>query len=161
MALNFLLFGIPPPISNMISRKDIPMGISISPVFVTLPTREKIFVPLLPAVPILLYHSAPRLIIIGILAHVSTLFRLVGRLYSPLSTVWMCFVLGSPLFPSKDCMRAVDSPQTKAPPPFVTLISNDSSEPRIFSPRNPHSCASLTAFMMFSTARGYSARTYT
>src|SRR4030042_2017607 len=44
-ALNFLLFMIPPPISNMISLRVIPIGTSTSPVFLTLPASEKTLVP--------------------------------------------------------------------------------------------------------------------
>ena len=66
-ALNFLPFGTPPPMSKMISRSVIPMGTSTRPVLLTLPTRENIFVPLLPPhgfaltspVPIFVYQSTP------------------------------------------------------------------------------------------------------
>ncbi len=54
------------------------MGTSTRPVLFTLPTREKILVPLLFSVPMLLNHSAPFSMISGTVAQVSTLFRLVG-----------------------------------------------------------------------------------
>src|SRR4030042_1710708 len=49
----------PPPISKMIFFRVIPIGTSTKPVFFTLPTREKIFVPLLPSVPIDENQSLP------------------------------------------------------------------------------------------------------
>src|SRR4030043_1806779 len=106
----------------MISRRVIPMGTSIRPVFFTLPTMEKTFVPLLPAVPIFEYQSAPLEIMIGTLFQVSTLLRLLGLSQRPLSVVWICLALGSPTFPSIEAIKAVDSPQTKAPPPRKRLI---------------------------------------
>src|SRR5512143_1987941 len=45
-ALNFLSgFSMPPPMSKIISRSVIPMGTSMSPVFLILPVRAKTFVP--------------------------------------------------------------------------------------------------------------------
>ncbi len=78
IALNFLPSGIPPPMSKTISRSVIPIGTSTRPVLLILPTREKIFVPLLPSVPIEAYQSAPRSMMNGTFAQVSTLFRFVG-----------------------------------------------------------------------------------
>jgi len=34
-------------------------------------------------------------------------------------------------------MRAVDSPQTKAPPPLTTLTLKEKPEPRMSSPSSP------------------------
>jgi len=85
-------------------------------VLFTLPTREKIFVPLLPSVPIFLYQAAPLSTMTGTLAQVSTLLRLVGLSHRPLSTRWICLALGSPTSPAMEATRAEDSPQTKAPP---------------------------------------------
>ncbi len=78
IALNFRPFGMPPPIPNTISRSVIPIGTSTRPVLLILPTSEKIFVPVLPGVPIEAYHSAPLTMIGGTFAHVSTLLRQVG-----------------------------------------------------------------------------------
>src|SRR5690606_32605314 len=116
-ALNFLPPGIPPPILKMISRRVIPMGTSTSPVLLTLPTREKILVPLLPSVPMPVNHAAPLLMMWGTLAQVSTLFRQDGLPHSPFSEVWMYFDRGSPTCPSMALIRALDSPETKAPAP--------------------------------------------
>ena len=75
--------GTPPPISSTISLMVIPIGTSIKPLFRILPVRAKIFVPLLVAVPILLYHREPFSIIVAILARVSTLLIRVGLSQSP------------------------------------------------------------------------------
>src|SRR5450759_245299 len=77
-ALISLLPEGPPPISLTISPMVTPIGTSTSPVFFTLPTRLKILVPVLPGVPICAKAAAPREMIIGILAHVSTLLMAVG-----------------------------------------------------------------------------------
>src|SRR4030043_2043080 len=110
----------------MISLNVIPICTSTRPVCLIPPTREKIFVPLLPSVPKVRYQSAPLLIITGTLDQVSTLFRLLGLSHRPFSTVCTYLALGSPTLPSRDAINAVDSPQTKAPPPLVmrTLKSN-------------------------------------
>src|SRR4030067_206109 len=106
----------------MISLRLIPMGTSTRPVLLMLPTREKILVPLLPLVPMLEYHSAPLLIINGTLAQVSTLLRLLGCPHSPCSEVCTYLARGSPTLPSSEAIKAVDSPQIKAPPPRFTLM---------------------------------------
>src|SRR4030067_3299595 len=108
----------PPPISKMISLSVIPMGTSTNPVFLTFPTREKIFVPLLFSVPIEENHLLPFSMINGTLAQVSTLLRFVGFPQRPFSTMWICLLLGSPTLPSIEEINAVDCPQTKVPHPF-------------------------------------------
>ena len=159
-ALNFLLFGMPPPISYIISRSVMPIGTSTRPVLFTLPTSEKILVPVLPAVPIELNHSAPLIIIRGTLAHVSTLFRFVGLFHKPLTDVWAYFGLGAPTLPSNEDMRALDSPETKAPAPLYISTSKSKPEPMMSFPRSPCSLACSSAMPVFSTANGYSSRTY-
>ncbi len=59
-------------------RSVVPIGISTRPVRRTMPERAKTFVPLLPAVPIEAYQSAPWSRISGRLASVSTLLMTVG-----------------------------------------------------------------------------------
>ena len=59
-ALNFFPLGMPPPTSNTMSRRGVPMGTSIRPVLHTLPVRANALVPGLSGVPIPRYHSAPR-----------------------------------------------------------------------------------------------------
>ena len=152
---------MPPPMSYIISRNVIPMGTSTSPVLFTLPTSEKILVPLLPSVPMLANQSAPRLIIRGTLAQVSTLLRLLGLSPIPLTAVRVYFGRGSPTFPSIAFIKALDSPETKAPAPRCTVTSKLNLEPRIFLPRRPYSRAWFRAIERFSIARGYSWRTYT
>src|SRR4030042_6553170 len=117
------------------------MGTSTRPVLFTLPTTEKTFVPLLPSVPILEYQSAPLEMMTGTLFQVSTLLRLLGLSQRPLSVVWIYLALGSPTFPSMEAIRAVDSPQTKAPPPRNRSTWKEKPESKIFSPRSPASSA--------------------
>ncbi len=64
--------------SSTISAIVVPIGTSTSPVFLTLPTRQKILVPALPGVPTRAYASAPTSMMTGTLAHVSTLLIAVG-----------------------------------------------------------------------------------
>ena len=45
-ALNFLPFGTPPPMSSMISRSVVPIGISTRPVLLILPPSANTLVPL-------------------------------------------------------------------------------------------------------------------
>ncbi len=122
-ALNFFFLGMPPPISNTICLIVAPIGTSIRPGFFTFPVKEKIFVPLLFSVPIFEYQSAPRLIIIGTLPKVSTLFNTVGLSHKPASTDCGGLVRGMPRLPSIEYCSAVDSPQTKAPAPSFIKIS--------------------------------------
>src|SRR5512137_204554 len=100
------------------SARLMPMGTSTRPVLLTLPTREKILVPLLLSVPREENQSLPQLIMRGTLAQVSTLLSRLGRFHTPHSEVWRYLGLGSPTFPSRAFMRAVDSPDTKAPAPL-------------------------------------------
>ncbi len=116
-ALNDFPSGTPPPILKMMSRSGIPIETSTSPVFLTLPTREKILVPLLPSVPIPRNQSAPLSMIWGTVAQVSTLFRQEGLPQSPFSDVCTYLGRGSPTRPSMALIRALDSPETKAPAP--------------------------------------------
>src|SRR5512138_1393531 len=116
-ALNFLPPGMPPPIFSTMSLTVTPMGTSTRPVLVIFPTREKILVPVLPLVPNWVNQSAPLVMIWGTLAQVSTLLRTLGWSQTPLTAVWMYLGRGSPARPSRAVMRALDSPQTKAPAP--------------------------------------------
>src|SRR4030042_1745177 len=99
-----------------------PMGTSTRPELFILPTKENIIVPLLPSVPILEYQSAPLLIIRGTFAQVLTLFNRLGLSQRPFSDMWTYLAFGSPTLPSSDDISALDSPQTKAPPPLLMVI---------------------------------------
>src|SRR5271157_4160131 len=136
------------------------MGTSTNPILFILPTTEKTFVPELFLQPMLENHFAPLLIMAGTFAHVSTLFRLEGLSHSPCSTVCMYFALGSPALPSREVIRAVDSPQTNAPAPLPIFRSKSNPVFRIFFPRKPYSLAWLIARCRFATAKGYSFLTY-
>ena len=67
-ALNFLPFLMPPPMSNITSRRVVPMGTSMRPTLLTLPARANTFVPLLFSVPMEENHFAPRRMMGGMLA---------------------------------------------------------------------------------------------
>ena len=67
-ALNFLPFGMPPPISSMTSRSVVPIGISTRPVLVILPPSAKTFVPFDFSVPMDANQSAPFRMICGMFA---------------------------------------------------------------------------------------------
>src|SRR4030043_1234220 len=148
-ALISFAFCCPPPLSKMISFRVMPMGTSTRPVFFTCPTREKIFVPLLFSVPIEENHLLPFSMIRGTLAQVSTLLRFVGFPQSPSLTVRICLLLGSPTRPSIEAINAVDSPQTKAPPPLAISTSKSNPEPKIFFPNKPVFLACLIAIPAF------------
>ncbi len=154
--LNRLPPRIPPPILYIMSRNVVPMGTSTKPVLFTVPTSEKIFVPLLPSVPIEVNQSAPFSIISGTVAYVSTLFKLLGLSQTPFSEVCIYLGLGSPTFPSIAFINALDSPETKAPAPRCTFTSNANPEPSIASPSNPYSFACSSAIARLFTASGYS-----
>ena len=57
----------PPPISKITLRSGVPIGTSISPVFITFPVKANAFVPWFLSGPIVLYQSAPLLMIGGTL----------------------------------------------------------------------------------------------
>ena len=157
-ALNWRPSLMPPPISKMISRSVVPMGTSMRPELLTLPVSANTFVPLLSAVPILLNHSAPRLMMTGMFASVSTLLMTVGRPQRPLTAGNGGRGRGMPRLPSMEASRAVSSPQTKAPAPRRISMSKLKPLPRMFSPIRPYSRAAAIAVSRRWTARGYSAR---
>ncbi len=136
-ALNLPLSLIPPPISKMISRSVIPIGTSTKPLLFIFPVKAKTFVPLLFSVPIELNLSAPFKIIQGTLAKVSTLFMHVGLPQSPDTAGKGGRTRGIPRLPSIEAIRAVSSPQTKAPAPCLMSISKLKEPPKSFWPRNP------------------------
>jgi hypothetical protein len=82
-ALNFFPLGMPPPMSWTISRSVMPIGTSMSPELLILPTSEKILVPLLVAVPTPANQAAPRATMSGTFASVSTLLMTVGWPHAP------------------------------------------------------------------------------
>ena len=140
-ALNLCPPGIPPPISNTISLKVVPIGTSTSPTFTTFPPNANTFVPFDFSVPIELYHFAPFKIIFVIFAYVSTLFISVGFCHNPQFAGNGGFNLGLPLLPSIDSKSAVSSPQTNAPAPSLISKSKLKSVPNIFLPNIPYSFA--------------------
>ena len=157
-ALNWWPPRMPPPMSKMISRRVVPIGTSMRPELFTLPVSANTFVPFVVAVPILLNHSAPLLMMTGMFASVSTLLMTVGRPQRPLTAGNGGRGRGMPRLPSMDCSRAVSSPQTNAPAPKRSSISKSKPLPRMSLPRSPSSVACLMATWRRWIASGYSAR---
>ncbi len=62
---------------------DVPSGISTRPVFLTLPTSEKTFVPELFGLPVSVNQAGPRITMGAMLYQVSTLLMLVGLPHRP------------------------------------------------------------------------------
>ena len=79
--------------------------------------------------------------ITGTFASVSTLLIRVGLPNNPLFAGNGGFGLGIPLSPSIEAIKAVSSPQTKAPAPSLMWISKLKSEPIIFLPNKLASSA--------------------
>ena len=94
------------------------MSTSTSPMLFTSPDRAKTLVPVLPSVPTPAWQAAPRRMMEPIPANVSTLFRTVGLPHSPCCAGNGGLGTGMPRRPSMERMRAVSSPQTKAPAPW-------------------------------------------
>ena len=82
-ALNSPPSTMPPPMSNTMSRSEMPIGTSTSPEFTTRPARANTLVPLLSAVPIDAYQAAPLRMMGAMLANVSTLLISVGWPHKP------------------------------------------------------------------------------
>lgn len=83
----------------------------------TCPEMQNNFVPRLLGLPKEENHEAPRLIIVGQTATVSTLVTVVGQLKTPLLAGNGGFDLGFPGLPSKLSIKPVSSPQMYAPAP--------------------------------------------
>src|SRR5579875_936848 len=136
-ALNGRPSIIPPHTSNTIVRRVIPIGTSIMPGRLMWPLGANTLVPLLLAVPMLLYHSAPRLMISGMFEWVSTLFIQVGLAQTPRSVERTSFGRGIARRPSIEDIIADDSPAAYDPPPTRTWMLNENSVPRMFLPTSP------------------------
>ncbi len=117
MALNFLPSGIPPPISKINCLSVVPIGTSTRPTLFTLPPKAKTLVPLVSSVPMAAKFSQPSRKIKGTQASVSTLLTMDGHPHKPLTAGNGGRGFGIPRLPSMLLMRAVSSPQTKAPAP--------------------------------------------
>ena len=136
-ALNCLPRGIPPPISKIIESSEVPIGTSTKPLLATFPVRANTAVPLLFSVPRLANHSAPLSMITGTVASVFTLLMMVGFPSKPDCAGKGGRGRGIPRRLSIEAIKAVSSPQTKAPAPSLTCTAKLKPEPRIFIPRNP------------------------
>ncbi len=89
----------------MMWRRVVPIGNSMRPVFLTLPTSENALVPLERSVPIEANHSPPWSMMAPIPAHVSTLLSTVGSSKSPFSVEWTYLARGSPVLPSSERIK--------------------------------------------------------
>ena len=67
-ALNSLPFGMPPPMSNTISLKVVPIGTSTKPMLLTFPPKANTLVPFDFSVPMEEYHWLPFKMICAIFA---------------------------------------------------------------------------------------------
>src|ERR1035437_8924811 len=101
----------------------VPSGSSTNPVFLILPTSENTLVPELFSVPVFAKNSPPRYMITGTLHHDSTLLIFVGFPQSPFCAGYGGRGLERPAWPSIEDIRAVSSPQTKAPAPSTHSMS--------------------------------------
>jgi len=122
MAFNSRPFFTPPRISFIMVSKVVPMGTSTNPEMRARPEILNIFVPGHFSSPISLNHAGPLLRIPGRLARVSTLFTTVGCPRYPVREGKGGLDEGIPLRPSRLAIRAVSSPQTNAPGPFLRDI---------------------------------------
>ncbi|MBA7664545.1 hypothetical protein ES703_72606 [subsurface metagenome] len=143
----------------MIWDNGVPIGTSTSPLLAIFPVRANTAVPLLFSVPIPENQSAPLSIITGIEASVFTLLILEGLPSRPDWAGKGGRGRGMPRRLSIEAIRAVSSPQTKAPAPSLICTLKLKPEPCISFPKNPLSLAWSSAVRSRFTARGYSART--
>src|SRR6185369_17849290 len=84
-----------------------------------------------------LYHAAPRLMMCGTAASVSTLLIVVGMPNTPDTAGNGGLMRGLPRFPSSEFMSAVSSPQMYAPAPRCTHTLTVLPVPIAFLPRIP------------------------
>lgn len=99
------------------------------------------FVPLLFGLPKEANHDAPRLIIVGQTATVSTLVTVVGQLKTPLFAGKGGFKRGLPCFPYKLSISPVYYPHIYAPAPEWTYTSKSYPDPQAFFPKKPFAYA--------------------
>src|SRR5581483_6431304 len=92
----------------------VPSGISTKPVLWTFPTSEKTFVPALFGLPVSQNHAGPLVTMGAMLYQVSTLLIFVGLPQSPFCAGNGGRGRGLPASPSREAIRAVSSPHTKA-----------------------------------------------
>src|SRR5207248_8432484 len=150
-ALSRPLALTPPARSWMSERSVTATDASYTPGFFTRPDTEYIRVPPWVVVPSAANHSAPRVMMGGTQARVSTLLTIVGCPNAPLMAGNGGLILGQPFLPSSEDSRPVSSPQMYAPAPRCTTMS----KPR---PSRPASYASLTAALKRRHGCTYSPR---
>lgn len=113
----------PPQCLSMSYLNGIDISYSTVHGLLTCPEMQKSLVPRLLGLPKEANQDAPRLIIVGHTATVSTFVTVVGQLKTPLLAGKGGFSLGFPGFPSIDSISPVSSPQMYAPAPLWTYTS--------------------------------------
>src|SRR6185295_5078734 len=131
---------------------------SYTPGFFTRPDTEYIRVPPSVLVPRPANHAAPRVMMGGTHAIVSTLLTIVGAPKAPLIAGNGGLILGQPFLPSSDERSPVSSPQIYAPAPRWITMSKSKPDPWMFFPRSPAAYASLTAPLKMRHGCTYSPR---
>ncbi len=84
-----------------------------------------------------LYHAAPRLMMCGTAARVSTLLIVVGMPNTPATAGNGGLIRGLPRLPSSEFIIAVSSPQMYAPAPRCSTMSIRLPLPKALPPRAP------------------------
>src|SRR5713101_6851791 len=108
----------------MSERSVIATDASYTPGLFTRPDTEYMRVPPWVLVPSAANHAAPRVMMGGTQARVSTLLTIVGWSNAPLMAGKGGLTLGQPFLPSSDEINPVSSPQMYAPAPRWTTMSN-------------------------------------
>src|SRR5437588_12376018 len=111
----------------------------------TWPEIQNTFGPEFRGRPIELNHAAPRRMMVGATAMLSTLLTVDGQPYSPTAAGNGGFSRGRPFLPSRLSSSPVSSPQIYAPAPRWRYTSKSQPEPHAFLPINPASYASSSA----------------
>ena len=155
-ALNFLSFLMPPPISKITFLMGSPMGTSTRPPLLILPARANTLVPLLFSVPRAAKASPPLAMMKG---RWQSLYVVDICGFTP--GAFLCgkggLSMGIASSPQGDAMRAVSSPQTKAPAPAL-MRNQRRNRFQIFLPSSLFLGCSM-AISRREMARGYSALT--
>ena len=131
-------------VEDDVSQRQLPMGTSTRPPRWTLPVRAKTLVPLEFSVPMAAKVGAAVLDDPGHVGKGLYVVNVGGLIQN--SRFWAGkggLSRGMPRLPSMDSMRAVSSPQTKAPAPTLMFRSQEKPVPRMFLPNRPRAAGLL------------------
>src|ERR1700692_2047434 len=142
----------------MSDRRVVDTDASTTPGLTTWPETEESRVPPCVLVPRPANHSAPRLMMWGTAAIVSTLLTMVGWPKAPLTAGNGGLILGHPFLPSRDDRSPVSSPQIYAPAPRWITMSKSKPDPWMFLPRSRAAYASTRAPLKMRHGCTYSPR---